>query len=584
MAQGKLGHSPLVTFFLMLTNTRTVRLFLVPLIGFSAMWNSSLAEDNQVFTQQALMQDARQLASILEQSHPDPYIGAGGKVAFQRKFQNLVEDIPATGMTTEQYYRLLLPFVASLRDGHTALLPPQSGTPQQPGLPLSFKIIDESLVVDGVVHKDYSDLRGALLLAVEGVSLPELLRRQNNLRGIENVYGTLALLTRSLGTEKGLHSLIPERANRENIHVTLRLAGGETRDFPFNVGENTETVLEKPTSRVRMPDMSHSDVAWSFLDKSGKTALLKIDDMSTYREACEAWLAAGMTEGLEMARAAYRKFNEQAAPEKVEDILLGIPSATDVFKELVVAMEREGTTLLIVDLRENTGGNDLMVQMLLYFLFGQEAMTTYDAGFQISRYSDLYFQVYANESLSNINQNRVVPLEIGDYDFSQERAKENEIDPVTSKREYEESLKKSPTFYEVFSQDIYANHYHPPKLAVLSSAWTYSSGFTMLAALEGLGATVVGTPSAHAGNNFGDSLLFQLANTQLRGAVSFKQNVTFPDDPVKGHCLRPDIMLTNEKWAALGYDPNAEVLLAIEPSEQKAKDKGGESGSCPATR
>ena len=44
------------------------------------------------------------------------------------------------------------------------------------------------------------DLRGALLLNVEGIPLSELVQRQNSLRGIENVYGTLALLTRSLAT------------------------------------------------------------------------------------------------------------------------------------------------------------------------------------------------------------------------------------------------------------------------------------------------------------------------------------------------------------------------------------------------
>jgi hypothetical protein len=565
----------------MLSNAKTARLFLLSLIGLSATWNSSLAEDNQVFTQQALMQDARQLVSILEQSHPDPYIGGGGKVAFQRRFQNLIADIPPTGMTVGQFHRLLLPFVASLRDGHTALIRPQSATSQQPGLPLTFKIIDESLAIDSVVRKDNMDLRGALLVAVEGNSLQELLQRQNRLRGIENVYGTLALLTRSLGTEMGLQNLIPERAGFAETKVSLRLANGETRDFSFHHDERVDSAPASPASKVLLPDMSRSDVAWRFLDKSGKTALLKIDDMSTYREACEAWLASGMAGGLDMVRAAYGKFNEHAAPEAVEDILAGIPAATDVFRELVVAMKRQETAHLIVDLRENTGGNDLMVGMLLYFLYGQEAMTTYDAGFQISRYSDLYFQVYANESLSNINRNRVVPLEIGDYDFTQEQAKENGADSLTLTREHHEGLKKAPTFYRVFSQDTYANYYPPPKLAVLGSAWTYSSGFTMLAALESLGAMVVGTPSAHAGNNFGDSLLFQLTNTQLRGAVSFRQNVTFPDDPVKGHCLRPDYVLTYEKWAELQYDPNAEVLMAIGALEHEAKDIGGGSGSCP---
>ena len=559
-------------------NAKAFRLSLMLLTGLSVMGSSSWAQEDRMFTQQELMQDTRQLASILEQSHPDPYISGGGKIAFQRRLQNLLQDMPAAGMTAERFYRLLLPFVASLRDGHTALLAPQTGAPPRPGLPLTFKIIDESLAVAGVVRKDTVDLRGALLLAVEGVPLRELVQRQNNLRGMENANGTLALLTKSLGTERGLQNLLPEWTDPAKTRLTLRLAGGETRDFIFQRGEGIENAPAEPSSNVRLPAMSQSDVAWNFLDKDGKTALLKIDDMSTYREACEDWIASGMSEGLEMARAAYQKFHGQAAPAHVDDILAGIPSATGVFKDLVVAMKRAGTEHLIVDLRENTGGNDLMVRILLYFLFGRESMVSYDKGFQIGRYSELYFQVYANASLAGLNRNRAVPLKLGDYDFSEEQARSKGIDSAALLKAAGESLKRTPTFYNVFSQDLYGNFYRPPHLVALSSAWTYSSGFTMLAALEELGATVVGTPSAHAGNNFGDSLLFQLTNTQLRGAVSFKQNVTFPDDPDKGRCLRPGIMLTHEKWASLDFDPNAEVLLALEFLREKGEAKSGKEG------
>jgi hypothetical protein len=557
-------------------NLRKFRVLAV-LTGLSVVGSSPWAQDHRVFTQQELISDTRQLASILEQSHPDPYINGGGKVAFQRELRNVLEEIPVEGMTAERFYRLLLPFVATLRDGHTAILAPQTGAPPRPGLPLSFKIIDESLAVAGDVRKDDTSLRGALLVNVEGVPLSELLERQDGLRGIENVYGTLALLTRSLATERGLETLLPERIDAARTHATLRLASGETREFVFEQGERTELAPAEPTSKVLLPDMSPSDVAWKFLGKNEKTALLKIDDMSTYREACEEWIAAGMSEGLEMARAAYQKFHGEVAPDQVEEVLAGIPSATDVFMDLVVAMEGAGTTLLIVDLRENTGGNDLMVKMLLYFLFGQESMFSHDEGFQISRYSDLYFQVYANASLEEINRNRVVPLEVGDYDFSQERARNTGEDRAAG-------LSRTPTFYDVYSQNLYENFYRPKHLVVLSSAWTYSSGFTMLAALEGLGATVVGTPSAHAGNNFGDSLLFQMTNTGLRGAVSFKQNVTFPNDPDKGRCLRPDFMLTYDQWASLDFDSNAEILLALDVIRKNKTPKSAPSGSCPASK
>jgi len=118
-------------------NGKAVRLSLVLLTGLSVLGSSPCAEDNRIFAQQELVHDARQLASILERSHPDPYISGGGKIAFQRRFQDLLEEIPADGMTAEQFHRLLLPFVAALRDGHTALLTPQTGTQPQPGLPLA---------------------------------------------------------------------------------------------------------------------------------------------------------------------------------------------------------------------------------------------------------------------------------------------------------------------------------------------------------------------------------------------------------------------------------------------------------------
>ncbi len=533
------------------------------LIGICIAATSS-AQEEKIFTRPELVQDTRQLASILEQSHPDPYINGGGKIAFHRRLRNLLQVIPADGMTAEEFRGLILPFVASLRDGHTALLPAQTGTPPSPGLTVPFKIIDESLAVSGPVRKDDVDLNGARLLAVDGVPLDELIRRQNILRGIENVSGTLALMTRNLGTTRGLRLLIPERADSSGIRLTLLPAKGKSRDFVFQPGEEMESSPTPTVSKVRLPDMSRSDVAWSFLDDKGKTALLKIDDMSGYREGCEAWIGRRMSEGPDMARAAYRKFHGTEAPEKIEDVLAGIPSATDVFTDLVNEMKRSGTQNLIVDLRQNTGGNDLMANILLYFLFGRDAMASCGQGYQIMRYSDLYFQVYADDSLARINSGRAQPLEIGDYDFAEESAYVNGRDPAAALKAAEEYVKYAPTFYEVYRQGRYEKFYSPSRIVVLCSAWTYSSGFTMLAALQRFGATVVGTTPAYVGNNFTDSLLFRLKNTQLVGAVSFKKSVTFPEDPDTGRSLKPDVVLNHGKWASTGFDPDAEVLLALE--------------------
>jgi hypothetical protein len=279
-----------------------------------------------------------------------------------------------------------------------------------------------------------------------------------------------------------------------------------------------------------------------------------------------------MSEGPDLARAAYVKFHRRDAPANMEDVLAGIPAATDVFMDLVAAMRQKGTVNLIVDLRENTGGSDLMVPILLYFLSGHDVMTTYNRGYQITRYSDLFFQMYSGVRLEDINRGRDLPLEARDYDFSEENGRGSAPARAELEKNLIFELKKAPSFYRVLEKGLPRAPYLPKKLVVLCAALTYSSGFSMLAALDDLGATVVGTPSAHAGNNFGDSLLFRLGNTQLVGAVSFKQNVTYPDDPVKGKCLMPDVVLTYEKLASWGFDPNAEVLVALETLERAGAD------------
>jgi hypothetical protein len=48
------------------------------------------------FSREPLIEDARQLAAILEATHPDPYTNGGGRSAFHRR---LLNGIPPEGMT-----------------------------------------------------------------------------------------------------------------------------------------------------------------------------------------------------------------------------------------------------------------------------------------------------------------------------------------------------------------------------------------------------------------------------------------------------------------------------------------------------
>ena len=119
-----------------------------------------------------LLQDVRQLQTILETAHPDPYVRGGGKIAFHRRLQEVLNAIPPEGLTQYDFFRLLRPFVAAVGDAHTRIMTYMNIDYVRPGgVPLDFGVVEGSLYVSGVPSSLDSALIGARLLALEGVSL-----------------------------------------------------------------------------------------------------------------------------------------------------------------------------------------------------------------------------------------------------------------------------------------------------------------------------------------------------------------------------------------------------------------------------
>lgn len=518
------------------------------------------AEESKI-PQSLLFEDARQLLNAIESAHPDPYSSGGGKIRFHRRFHEVLTAIPEDGLTAMEFYRLLLPFVASVGDGHTAIRPAQN-TPSAPsGFPLQFGIVEDSLYVKEAISLNGESLLGARLVGLEGVGFEELLKRQNSLRGIENIYGTMALLGRSLLNRTSLSMLLPEWKGQSALRCEFLLPDGRKREIPIPLGENAVAETRELKSRIVLPGLEKADVAFGFLDDRKQTALLAVKDMMAYREGCEGWFSDGLSEAEEFTRAAYSRFHSGEPPKDIKQVLQGIPSAAETFCGLGSAMKAAGTQTLIVDLRDNGGGNGYMIRMLFYVLFGDKAMRENSEGYSIAKYSDLFFNVYESAELGQMNKGRTVPLQTSDYDFLEED-QFRQSGGVAENIEAE--IAKSPTFRAIYATGRFAGLYVPPRIIVLSSAMTYSSGFNLMSGLKKKGAILVGTPSAQPGNNFGDSLILQLKNTGIQAFVAFKQILTYPDDPVRARCLPMDYLMTYEKLSSYGFDPNAEILMALD--------------------
>jgi hypothetical protein len=509
------------------------------------------------FSREELIEDAREMADILESTHPDPYIRGGGKIAFHRRLHHLLNSIPEDGMRRDAFVRLLRPFIAAVGDGHTRIGYDYGVNERAPGgVPLRFDIVEESLYVAGVPHEEDRDLIGALLVSVEGVPLDELCERQERLKGTENRYHTLqSLASQSLWYRAFMEDLLQEWEDSSRVTVELQLPSGEIRELVFDLPQRM-TRLHTPESQVTLCCRTPSGFGYDFLDADGKTAYLRVDNMMHYREAYEIWALAGSRPSTEESRAR-------------------TPSATETFRDLVVEMKEAGTEALVVDLRDNDGGHSLMSDILLYFLYGKEefvAIKTYTpaaGGGEIRRYSHLLFESCSDRSIEDYNEGRAVPLIEGDYcfddDFTDDEEKARNLLQESEVPAFlDRWINTSPTFYTEFQSGAYGGYYRPATILVLVTPRTFSSGFTMARHLYLAGATLVGTPSAQASNCFGEIIMWQLEHTRIKGGVSVSYFNTFPNDPELGRVLPVHYPLTYEKLASYDFDLNAEYLYALE--------------------
>ena len=527
----------------------------------------------QVYGRQELIEDARQLLAVIEDNHPDPYFHGGGKVAFHLRFQELLRSIPADGMTVDAFTELLLPFVASVGDGHTTIWDWENArlSSMYPGgVPLRFEIVEQLLYVAAVVSHSDRELIGSILVSVEGVSVEELRARQRRRRGIDNEYGELSWLIDGLWYGPRLTELLPEWTDGTTIRVTLQHPDGTIAEHEFRTPVYS-SLLRRPAETVVIPEPGSSGFGTGFLDDEGRVAFLRVDDMTGYREVLGR---TGPTSG-------------QDVPE---DVVAATPSATEVFRQMAIDMKEAGTETLLVDLRQNPGGASLMGDILVYFLYGKDALLRVvvepylNGGGQIERLGPLEMRFYSPEELDEMSAEHGFPLQTGDYStlghslFFEEFA-------VALGMTIEELVEEQGQYYlgsqyddvRVFSDEFvsgeYAGYYTPENVIVLVSAHTYSSGYTMMRFLSSAGATLVGTPSSQAANCIGEGLSWQLDHTGIRGLVAHNIYAHCPDDPERGRVWPVDVALTYGYLNSKAFDRSAEVLLALEWIEEQEEAK-----------
>lgn len=500
---------------------------------------------DDTFDRDALAADARELVEFVEAVHPEPFVGYEGRVDLHATLERTLRDLPESA-TAEVFYRRAAPLIAGLDDAHSLLQPPDLDDDDRE-LPLSFRVGSDGLFVDAVHETRLTGVLGAELLAVDGEPVATLVERVGELRGTENVHHARAKVASFVGEYRSLGRLLNREVPPESVELRLRVDGAEQ-----SVAVRSTADVSEPTAELE-PSFSHPEETGPRyrLYEGGDAAVFVPGDLTGYRESFEAAMAVDASRAEALAPEAYERHVGGDPPAELADLVAELPSMAEALTGLVEAMEAAESRTLIVDVRDNPGGDSTFVFLLAYVLAGVDGVVRLAKAVKaVKRRSEEHRDQFGEADSDTGTTNPA------GYDF------EGFFESRADREQLEQLLTRADSFAELVESGDDEGRYEPEQLVVVTSAGTMSSGFAVAAQLTALGADVVGVPSGQAPLSFGEAVERELTNTGLgvRVACSMYHWVPDPD----GRVLEPDAELTPERFERYDRAADAGLRLAFD--------------------
>lgn len=514
-----------------------------------------MTTDTDPIPKAALLEDVRTLGNAIESLHADPYRGYGGKIPFHRQLERLVEDMPPEA-TPAAFHQHVSPLVTGLQDSHTTLAPPDNNDDNRQ-LPIAFRVIEDKLIVDEVHAESNSDLLGGHLVAVNGVPIEELIDRQN-LRAAENPYGARRQLADRIENATRLKRLFDTDEHPETVTLTIKRSDENVKRTLELIGEEMEPTETLPET-ISQPTGSGPRYR---LYEEGAGAVFVPGDLQGFRESFEGMLERGSDLIEELAPEAYTRHVGAEPPEELAELVGALPSMMETLVDLVTEMEAADTETLIIDLRDNPGGDSTFVYHIAYILYGWEGVArAAQSTTAIKRRTERHQEQYGSPDETHPSTADRNPA---DYDFGAV-LKRSTADQSTVIEHMRHSLTQSETFARIATDDSYAGYYEPPHLIVLTSAKTFSSAFAGVAQLSSIGADVIGVPSGQSPVSFGEAVEETLPNTELTASIAGAAYEWLPEP--KGDVLEPDQELTLQAFREFNQATDSILRLAFDFAE-----------------
>lgn len=406
--------------------------------------------------------------------HPNIYANFPEE-EFEAEKQRLFEKFNEP-MTAEEFYNHLAGFVAKVRDAHTYISKSQEAKESGEDLPICLKWFGNELRIIEATGEHKDILKGAKLASLGGLSPEQLLSGLANYSFSENQYCIKEIYTDRFA-EKSMLNLITSTNWDETIPMSF-----------VPDGSASETELELSfVSADQGPQVE--------ISKTPYFEYTYLEDINaihfTFRQFYDA------------------QVRKNWGPQKASQYGFG---RADDFKDFLHQMfeeiHKKKADYIIIDLRQNTGGNSVLgFQFLRYIDTQGENIKEFSYQEKLSKVQTYRYRMTPWQRFK-VKIFGIWPKDVGELTPEQEEGLDEALHNKSS---------------EFYMTPIDPKLKFSGKLIVLISNRTFSSAMDFATILsDNHLATLIGEPTGGRPESFGDVITIELPHTGFRAGASRK--------------------------------------------------------------
>lgn len=521
-------------------------------IAFISVLNTTSAQNK--LNKDSLISDFNYLKNTIEQTHPEPYEGFGGKLEFFMEAEEIKDNISNENHTIESYSKLLLKFVSKLNDGHTAIEQKKTHANNKKNLPISVEVIPEGIIINNA-SENHDNIIGTKLLSINNFSIDILSERLCSLSPCENKFGSYLKLKNNINNNLETILEISEfTKDKDHITLTLQSSDGEivqkNISFSDNNWNRSQNIPKGLTDELEYID-------YKFLDNKKQIMFMKMQ--SVMDRECFAFMKKNNWPSFStFLTGFYNNTLKKRMPEDTDKAINGIPDFSEIFSKMLSEMKKSKSKTLIIDLRSNSGGFTPITQPSLYMLYGDRYIQK-DMQTHFYKLISPLLMNKMNTTLEKFNNKNHTDYSFGDF-FTEKTRDENTPIEELRKKIINNSMSNKTYINNLNGTPIYT----PSNIYVLTNAETFSGAFHYAFYLWKMGATIVGTPSSQAPNTYMESTNFELPYTKLKGSVSNSTQLFLPKNHSKAEIFWPELMLNHKDYKKYNFNKDSELFWLMD--------------------